>query len=65
MALATDKKKALNDQTLPKEEMKSTYCSDCLVEWCKMRNKVTYCSQKYRGVRCFIGEVKHRRIVSS
>lgn len=31
----------------------NTFCSDCEIDWCKIRNKVSYCSQKYRGTNCY------------
>ena len=29
------------------------YCMDCNLDWCKIRNKVVYCSQKYKGTSCY------------
>ena len=30
-----------------------TFCTDCVLDWCKIRNNVVYCSQKYKGENCY------------
>ncbi|MFW9922842.1 MAG: hypothetical protein ACFFDW_06080 [Candidatus Thorarchaeota archaeon] len=45
-------------KTLSREESflkikKISFCSDCAIDWCKIRNEVTYCSQKYKGESCY------------
>ncbi|MFW9922841.1 MAG: hypothetical protein ACFFDW_06075 [Candidatus Thorarchaeota archaeon] len=32
----------------------SGYCSDCDYSWCSLKNKIVYCSMKFKGVRGFI-----------
>ncbi|MBN1328632.1 MAG: hypothetical protein JXA54_04085 [Candidatus Heimdallarchaeota archaeon] len=31
----------------------SVFCLDCVIDWCKNRNQVSYCSQKYKGTSCY------------
>jgi len=50
--LDTSQKVLAREKQLIKERSK-TFCTDCILDWCKMRNKVVYCSQKYKGENCY------------
>ncbi|MGC9778945.1 MAG: hypothetical protein HZR80_06855 [Candidatus Heimdallarchaeota archaeon] len=53
MAVLNSHKKSLSrEENLLKGKSK-TFCLDCVIDWCKLRNEVTYCSQKYKGTSCY------------
>ncbi|RLI69089.1 hypothetical protein DRO91_04635 [Candidatus Heimdallarchaeota archaeon] len=55
MAILDDprKKNLSPEKPITLKKTTSSFCLDCVIDWCKIRNKVTYCSQKYKGIRCY------------
>ena len=57
-----------SDPLLKKAQTKTTFCSDCAIDWCKIRNQVSYCSQKYKGTSsysCSDGSCTVRKIAGA
>ncbi|NPE07062.1 MAG: hypothetical protein GNW80_02165 [Asgard group archaeon] len=50
--IETPKKQLVRDKPF-KSKRSSIFCTDCVIDWCKIRNKVSYCSQKYKGTGCY------------
>ncbi len=53
MAVLDTQEKILMRQKSAVKTPKVTFCTDCAIDWCKIRNAVTYCSQKYKGTSCY------------
>ncbi|HUU78488.1 MAG TPA: hypothetical protein VMX55_09075 [candidate division Zixibacteria bacterium] len=51
-SIETSKFPLNRDQSLLKKKS-ITFCTDCAIDWCKIRNQVSYCSQKYKGTTCY------------
>ncbi|MEA2070645.1 MAG: hypothetical protein U9O98_05075 [Asgard group archaeon] len=47
---ATDK---LQTKGKLQKSQTQSFCSDCVYTWCANRGKVAYCSQKYKGTKCY------------
>jgi hypothetical protein len=50
MATESDKKEKLKNIPLALENLSENFCSNCLYNWCSNRQKIIYCSFKYKGV---------------
>ncbi|MEA2071711.1 MAG: hypothetical protein U9O98_10540 [Asgard group archaeon] len=48
MALSTQTKQTQEITPNP-ETVRTSYCKDCLYNWCKLRDKVTHCTMKTKG----------------
>ncbi|NHJ47935.1 MAG: hypothetical protein FK733_09115 [Asgard group archaeon] len=53
MGITRTQQKAITREKSLVSQKDRTFCLDCLLEWCSIRNTVTYCSQKYRGTNCY------------
>jgi hypothetical protein len=53
MASISREKQTISSESKLSLSKKKTFCSDCVIEWCKNRDKVTYCTLKYKGTRCY------------
>lgn len=38
------------DFSVYQDETIESYCSDCLYDWCASKDKVTFCTQKSKGL---------------
>lgn len=62
LTLLETSNKPLKKEKLTLQSNEPTFCNDCVFDWCKMRNKVSYCSQKYKGTSCYSCEDKTCKI---
>ncbi|HUT81308.1 MAG TPA: hypothetical protein VMZ29_08910 [Candidatus Bathyarchaeia archaeon] len=60
MAIKIQENKPLSREktALSVKTKESIFCLDCVIDWCKNRNQVSYCSQKYKGTSCYSCEDK-------
>ncbi|NHK31615.1 MAG: hypothetical protein FK730_09700 [Asgard group archaeon] len=55
MATESDKKsKTKSSIPISLADFDDNFCSNCMFDWCSFRQKVVYCSLKYKGVRGLI-----------
>ncbi|NHJ38507.1 MAG: hypothetical protein FK731_00635 [Asgard group archaeon] len=68
MSLTKPREKQLSSEKSFISKKESVFCLDCIIDWCKIRNKVTYCTQKYRGTSCYScddGKCSVKKLASS
>ncbi|NHJ38506.1 MAG: hypothetical protein FK731_00630 [Asgard group archaeon] len=51
MATETDNKSKAKSIPISISDFDKNFCSNCMYIWCNLRQKVVYCSLKYKGVR--------------
>ncbi|NHJ86318.1 MAG: hypothetical protein FK734_12715 [Asgard group archaeon] len=54
--MATESEKKIKSEEIPIaiDKLSVNYCDDCWITWCSIRDKVVYCSFKYKGEAGFV-----------